>query len=85
MPGLDAVLIATETSMHASLAIKAIEAGLVNVPLASMKPPQADEISLQHVLLEKPISVDVETTKPVIEAATARPNLKVMIGFSRRC
>lgn len=40
-----------------------------------------------HVLLEKPISIDVEDSKPVVaaaEAAAAR-GVKVMIGFVRRC
>ncbi|KAL7418287.1 hypothetical protein Q5752_006743 [Cryptotrichosporon argae] len=38
----------------------------------------------KHVLLEKPISIDVDKAKPVIDEATAHPELKVMIGFSRR-
>lgn len=38
-----------------------------------------------HVLLEKPISVDVEESKPVVAAAEARKDVKVMIGFVRRC
>lgn len=63
-PDVDAVLIASETSTHASLAVAAIKAG-------------------KHVLLEKPIAVDVEGTRPVVEAA-AGSNVKVMIGFSRR-
>ncbi|WVQ69659.1 uncharacterized protein L199_007879 [Kwoniella botswanensis] len=37
-----------------------------------------------HVLLEKPISIDVEDSRPVLEAATAHPKVKVMIGFVRR-
>ncbi|WVQ77384.1 hypothetical protein IAR50_007069 [Cryptococcus sp. DSM 104548] len=37
-----------------------------------------------HVLLEKPISVDIEDTRPVVEAASKRPEVKVMIGFVRR-
>ncbi|BEI82672.1 hypothetical protein CcaverHIS002_0305400 [Cutaneotrichosporon cavernicola] len=63
-PDVDAVLIASETSTHASLAVAAIQAG-------------------KHVLLEKPIAVDVEGSRPVVEAA-AKSNVKVMIGFSRR-
>ena len=39
----------------------------------------------QHVLLEKPISIDVEDSRPVVEAAEKHPELKVMIGFVRRC
>lgn len=64
-PDVDAVLIASETSTHAELAIAAIKAG-------------------KHVLLEKPISVDVELSRPVVAAAAANPSVKVMIGFSRR-
>ncbi|ODN74943.1 hypothetical protein L198_08194 [Cryptococcus wingfieldii CBS 7118] len=37
-----------------------------------------------HVLLEKPISVDVEDTRPVVDAASSKPEVKVMIGFVRR-
>lgn len=39
----------------------------------------------QHVLCEKPISVDVDLSKPLVAAAKANPHVKVMIGFSRRC
>ncbi|GMK56596.1 hypothetical protein CspeluHIS016_0304360 [Cutaneotrichosporon spelunceum] len=63
-PDVDAVLIATQTSTHADLAIAAIKAG-------------------KHVLLEKPIAVDIEDSRPVVEAA-AQSNVKVMVGFSRR-
>lgn len=38
----------------------------------------------KHVLLEKPISVDVDLSRPVVEAAAANPSVKVMVGFSRR-
>lgn len=38
-----------------------------------------------HVLLEKPISIDVEDSKPVVAAADANKDVKVMIGFVRRC
>ncbi|RSH80751.1 hypothetical protein EHS25_007087 [Saitozyma podzolica] len=37
-----------------------------------------------HVLLEKPISIDVEDSRPVLAVADSRPDLKVMIGFVRR-
>jgi len=39
----------------------------------------------KHVLLEKPIAIEVADSKPVVEAAEAHPELKVMIGFVRRC
>lgn len=41
--------------------------------------------SSQHVFLEKPISVDVETSKRVVEASKKYPHLKTMIGLVRRC
>ncbi|AFR94584.1 transposase subfamily [Cryptococcus neoformans C23] len=62
---VDAVLISTETSEHARLALEAASAG-------------------KHVLLEKPISVDVDLSRPVVEAARKHPELKIMIGLSRR-
>ena len=42
-------------------------------------------VYLQHVLVEKPISIDLETSRQVVRAAEQRPDLKVMVGFSRRC
>ncbi|KAI5920648.1 hypothetical protein F4810DRAFT_682045 [Camillea tinctor] len=63
--GLQAVVVATATSVHAEEAIKAIEKDL-------------------HVLCEKPLSVDFERSREVVEAARAKPHLKVMCGFSRR-
>lgn len=62
---IDAVIIATATSLHAPLAIQALQAG-------------------KHVLLEKPISVDVKDSLPVIKAVEEHPHLKLMIGLSRR-
>ncbi|KAE8540569.1 hypothetical protein D1P53_003520 [Cryptococcus gattii VGV] len=38
----------------------------------------------KHALIEKPISIDIELTKPVVAAAKKRPDLKVMVAFSRR-
>ncbi|KAE8540868.1 hypothetical protein D1P53_002220 [Cryptococcus gattii VGV] len=37
-----------------------------------------------HVLLEKPISVDVETSRRVVETAKKYPKLKTMVAFVRR-
>lgn len=37
-----------------------------------------------HVLCEKPISIDLEKTRPVLEAAAKVPKQKVLVGFSRR-
>ncbi|KAI4237845.1 MAG: hypothetical protein LQ349_001540 [Xanthoria aureola] len=63
--GLQAVVIASITSVHADQAIKAMAAD-------------------KHVLCEKPLSTSVEVSQSVIDAATRRPHLKVMCGFSRR-
>ncbi|KAE8540863.1 hypothetical protein D1P53_002215 [Cryptococcus gattii VGV] len=62
---IDAVVIATATSTHVDLTLRAIKAG-------------------KHVLLEKPISIDLKSSRPVIAASEARPEVKVMVGFPRR-
>nr|KAF5641670.1 myo-inositol 2-dehydrogenase [Fusarium sp. NRRL 52700] len=38
----------------------------------------------KHVLCEKPLGTTVEITQSAVDAAAARPDLKVMSGFSRR-
>ncbi|KAH2656046.1 hypothetical protein KXV32_002454 [Aspergillus fumigatus] len=60
--GLEAVVVASATAVHAEQTIKAIEAN-------------------KHVLCEKPLSTSSQT---VLDAATRKPELKVMCGFSRR-
>ncbi|WWC87436.1 uncharacterized protein L201_002325 [Kwoniella dendrophila CBS 6074] len=62
---VDAVLIASETGLHAKLVIDSIKAE-------------------KHVLVEKPISIDLETSRKVVEETEKYPHLKVMVGFSRR-
>ncbi|RAH50447.1 Gfo/Idh/MocA family protein [Aspergillus brunneoviolaceus CBS 621.78] len=37
-----------------------------------------------HVLCEKPLSTDLAEAQSVVDAARAKPSLKVMAGFSRR-
>ena len=37
-----------------------------------------------HVLCEKPLSTDLDEAQRVVDAAAARPELKVMAAFSRR-
>ncbi|KAK5095251.1 hypothetical protein LTR70_003591 [Exophiala xenobiotica] len=37
-----------------------------------------------HVLCEKPLSTDLDECQEVVDAANAKPQLKVMAGFSRR-
>ncbi|KAK9481580.1 hypothetical protein V1527DRAFT_448613 [Lipomyces starkeyi] len=63
--GLQAVVLATVTAVHAEQAIKAIAAD-------------------KHVLSEKPLSTSDEISQKVVDAATKKPHLKVMCGFSRR-
>jgi len=63
--GLQAVVVASVTTVHAEQAIKAIENNL-------------------HVLCEKPLSTSVEISQSVVTAASKKPHLKVMCGFSRR-
>ena len=38
----------------------------------------------KHVLCEKPLSTSVEISQQVLDAASQRPHLKVLCGFSRR-
>lgn len=45
---------------------------------------QAIDLGL-HVMCEKPISVDIVTSAAVIEKVTARPDLKFLVPFTRRC
>ena len=45
---------------------------------------QALDLGL-HVMCEKPVSVDVLTTKEVVEKSAARPELKFLVPFTRRC
>ncbi|KAB8073473.1 hypothetical protein BDV29DRAFT_201790 [Aspergillus leporis] len=63
--GLEAVVVASATAVHAEQAIKAIDAD-------------------KHVLCEKPLSTSVEISQSVLDAASKKPHLKVMCGFSRR-
>lgn len=45
---------------------------------------QALDLGL-HVMCEKPISVDVATTKAVVEKSVSRPDLIFLVPFTRRC
>lgn len=45
---------------------------------------QALELGL-HVMCEKPVSVDIATTKAVVEKSASRPDLKFLVPFTRRC
>ncbi|EIM22508.1 NAD(P)-binding protein [Wallemia mellicola CBS 633.66] len=64
-PEVQAILVSTDTSQHARLSLKVIEAG-------------------KHLLVEKPISVDLEDSKSVVDAANKHKELKVMVAFVRR-
>jgi predicted dehydrogenase len=45
---------------------------------------QALDLDL-HVMCEKPVSVDIATTREVVEKAASRPDLKFLVPFTRRC
>ncbi|TIA71800.1 hypothetical protein E3P92_02392 [Wallemia ichthyophaga] len=64
-PTIQAILVASDTTQHPFLAMKAIKAG-------------------KHLLLEKPIAVNVDDALPVVLEAKKRPDLKVLVGMSRR-
>ncbi|MCV2395033.1 Gfo/Idh/MocA family oxidoreductase [Actinotalea sp. M2MS4P-6] len=63
--GVDGVVITANTSAHAPLLHRALDAGVA-------------------VFTEKPIALDVPTTRAVVEHAAARPDVPVQIGFQRR-
>ncbi|KAJ6186393.1 hypothetical protein N7519_007694 [Penicillium mononematosum] len=44
---------------------------------------QALDLGL-HVMCEKPVSVDIATTKAVVEKSASRPDLKFLVPFTRR-
>jgi myo-inositol 2-dehydrogenase/D-chiro-inositol 1-dehydrogenase len=94
----EAVLIASATAAHAPDAISAIKAGKVSrdrwdrrgVMEGAILPrprhhPSWSRANRQHVLVEKPISIDLETSRDVVKVAESHPEIKVMVGFSRRC
>lgn len=45
---------------------------------------QALDLNL-HVMCEKPISVDIATTRVVVDKSASRPDLKFLVPFTRRC
>lgn len=45
---------------------------------------QALDLNL-HVMCEKPVSVDIATTRAVVEKSASRPDLKFLVPFTRRC
>jgi predicted dehydrogenase len=61
---IDAVLVATPTSMHADHALAAIDAG-------------------KHVMIEKPMALDLAQAKRIVDAATDRQRL-VSVFHNRR-
>ena len=77
--GAQAVLICTATATHAPLIVQALD-----LFITRLRRDCADCL-WQHVMCEKPISVDVITTATVIEKAQSRPDLKFLVPFTRRC
>ena len=76
---LDAVIVSSDTASHVALATEALEAGLVSFD------PRIRKADRQHVLMEKPISVDHKTAQAFVELTKQFPKQKVVVGFSRRC
>ncbi|WVW81125.1 hypothetical protein I302_103116 [Kwoniella bestiolae CBS 10118] len=61
------------------------EAVLISTATATHAPLVLKALDLGlHVMCEKPIAVDVETTKKVVEKAKSRPELKFLVPFCRR-
>ncbi|KAK7429701.1 hypothetical protein QQZ08_003727 [Neonectria magnoliae] len=63
--------------------------GLQAVIVATVTTAHAEEAikaieADKHVLCEKPLSTSVEISQSVVDAASKKPHLKVMCGFSRR-
>jgi myo-inositol 2-dehydrogenase/D-chiro-inositol 1-dehydrogenase len=63
--GVEGVVITANTSAHAPLIHRALDAGI-------------------PVFTEKPIALDVPTTRAVVEHAAAREDVPVQVGFQRR-
>lgn len=63
--GVDGVVVTANTSSHAALVLRALDAG---VP----------------VFTEKPIALDVPTTRTVVARAESRPDVPVQVGLQRR-
>ncbi|WVW83255.1 hypothetical protein I302_105274 [Kwoniella bestiolae CBS 10118] len=62
-----------------------VDAVLISTETATHAPLTIQALNAgKHVLLEKPISIDVETSRQVVHEAEKFPELKVMVGFSRR-
>lgn len=83
--GAEAVLISTATATHAPLILKGFELGLVSHLSHRSLLNSRDLISSKHVMCEKPIAVDVITTKEVLAESKSKPQLKFLVPFCRRC
>jgi myo-inositol 2-dehydrogenase/D-chiro-inositol 1-dehydrogenase len=61
------------------------EAVLISTATATHAPLVLRALDLDlHVMVEKPIAVDIETTRTVVEAARKKPHLKLLVPFCRR-
>lgn len=83
--GAEAVLISTATATHAPLICLGLDLGLVSSAHGRWMWGVLRLISVQHVMCEKPISVDVITTEEVLAKAKSKPHLKFLVPFCRRC
>ncbi|KAI9150732.1 scyllo-inositol 2-dehydrogenase (NAD(+)) [Paramyrothecium foliicola] len=76
-------------AVYESFADMLAHEGLEAVCIASATAVHAEQTNAaiaagKHVLCEKPLGTTVEISQSVVDAAAARPHLKVMCGFSRR-
>lgn len=62
------------------------QAVLISTATATHAPLVLRALDLNlHVMVEKPIAVDIETTRVVVEKARTKPHLKFLVPFCRRC
>ncbi|GKT64911.1 LOW QUALITY PROTEIN: myo-inositol 2-dehydrogenase [Colletotrichum tofieldiae] len=87
-PGLQAVWISTSTDVHASQTLGAIKKGLhvlCEKPLSTkMEEVIRCKLSRSTMITSNRTLIPNSQIAEVVEAAKARPDLKVMAGFSRR-
>ena len=83
--GAEAVLISTATATHAPLICLALDLDLVSQVVLSYEVATLQADIRQHVICEKPISMDLGQTQEVLSKADSKPHLKFLVPFTRRC
>ncbi|RSH82098.1 uncharacterized protein EHS24_008302 [Apiotrichum porosum] len=70
------------TSYQEVLAMPNVDAVLIATETASHAKLTIEAVKAgKHVLLEKPISIDVDAARPVVEVVKQHPEVDVMVGF----